>query len=524
MRGPYLLKPEEVESAKAYISEENVLPLQEWQVPQDIPNNLLPVEPFDFSLLPESVCPWIQDIAERMQCPPDFLAVGAIVALASVIGRKACIKPKRYDDWTVTANLWGVVVGRPGVMKSPALGEILKPLDRLMAQANDQHKEALKEHAIQVQMQKMTAQNNETKAKNLLKKNMDEQAKQILIGMAKTEDISPPYLRRYKLTDTSVEVLGEIHMENPWGVFVYRDELNGLLRSMEKEGQEGARAFYLQGQDGNQSYTFDRIQRGRNIHIPAVCISLLGGIQPAKLQAYIHDAISGGSGDDGLLQRFSLLVWPDVGGEWRNVDRWADTEAKDRAFETFGRLDAMSPATNQETGEQVPAVFRFSDAAQVEFEGWRAALETELRQGNLHPALESHLSKYRKAVPSLALVIGLTDGEREISHKSLLRALSWAEYLRSHAERAYAAGAAPDTAGAVALLAKIRERKVVDGFSPRDVYLKGWTSLNTPEAAHAAARMLCDLYHLRRIEQPKRAGGGRPSVSYQINPETLRGA
>jgi hypothetical protein len=27
-----------------------------------------------------------------------------------------------------------------------------------------------------------------------------------------------------------------------------------------------------------------------------------------------------------LLQRFQLAVWPDVGGRWRNVDRWPNAE------------------------------------------------------------------------------------------------------------------------------------------------------------------------------------------------------
>lgn len=55
----------------------------------------------------------------------------------------------------------------------------------------------------------------------------------------------------YKITDATVESLGEILIENPWGVLAYRDELHGLLKSLDKEGQEGARAFYLQAYDGN---------------------------------------------------------------------------------------------------------------------------------------------------------------------------------------------------------------------------------------------------------------------------------
>ena len=104
---------------------------ENWQVPLPIPDTLRPVEPFNFALLPDALRPWITDIAERMQCPPDFPAVGVMVALSSVIGRKACIRPKRQDDWRVMPNLWGVIVGRPSAMKSPALSQVLKPLDRL---------------------------------------------------------------------------------------------------------------------------------------------------------------------------------------------------------------------------------------------------------------------------------------------------------------------------------------------------------------------------------------------------------
>jgi putative DNA primase/helicase len=331
---------------------------------------------------------------------------------------------------------------------------------------------------------------------------------------------SPP-LRRYKVTDASVEALGEILIDNPWGTLAYRDELNGLLRSLDKEGQEGARAFYLQGYDGNQSYTFDRIMRGRYRHIDAVCLSLLGGIQPGKLQSYIRDALSGGAGDDGLLQRFGLLVWPDVQGEWINVDRWPDTDAKKDAFETFQRLDALLPSLDAESGQEVPTVYRFSPEAQNVFDEWRHELEASLRSGEHHPAMESHLAKYRKLVPAMALVCALADSETEVSATSLTRALAWSEYLQTHAQRAYAAGARPATDGAKALLAKIVDKKVVDGFKSSDVYLKGWSSLSSPEEAHAAAYLLCDLGILRRIEKPPGEKGGRPSTGYQINPKTL---
>lgn len=39
------------------------------------------------------------------------------------------------------------------------------------------------------------------------------------------------------------EALGEILIENPWGTPAYRDELDGRLRSVDREGREVARTF-----------------------------------------------------------------------------------------------------------------------------------------------------------------------------------------------------------------------------------------------------------------------------------------
>ena len=492
-----------------------------WGEPLPVPTMLLPVESFDTELLPAALRAWVADIADRMQCPPDFVAVGAMVALSSVIGRKASIAPKRHDDWRVIPNLWGVVVGRPGVMKSPALSEVLKPLDRLEVLANDLHQEAMRDFEVSAKLRAMTEKKIAGEAEKAVKKGDIEKARHLMMEAADAIDDDPPEPRRYKVTDASVEALGEILMSNPWGVLAYRDELNGLLRALDKEGQEGARAFYLQGYDGNQGYTFDRIGRGMNRRIPAVCIALLGGIQPGKLQAYIHDAVSGGAGDDGLLQRFGLMVWPDVGGEWKNVDRFPDTPARRAAFETFQRLDAMPPGTDPETGEPGPAVYRFTPEAQAEFDAWRRDFETALRSGEHHPAMESHLSKYRKLVPALALVCALADGEEAVSRNSLLRALAWAVYLQSHAARAYGAGTGPQTDAALALLDKIKGGAVQDGFAVRDVYVKGWAYLNTPESVKQAAAMLCDLGHLRRFDVKPGSSGGRPTATYRINPASL---
>jgi len=495
----------------------------DWPDPAPLPDALPPVAPFDPELLPEALRVWVADAAHRMQCPPDFPAVAAVVAISSLIGARAVVAPKARDDWRVVPNLWGLIVGRPGVMKSPALGEVLKPLHRLEKTEREHWQAAHDEWELDCRVADLAAKQNEKQAGNLAAK--DPAKARALLQPQDTP--AEPKARRYVVNDATVEKLGELLSVNPWGLLVYRDELHGLLCSMDRQGQEGARGFYLTGYDGNQGHAVDRIGRGES-YIPRVCLAMLGSTQPGKLQSYVRDAVAGGAGDDGLLQRFGLAVWPDVNREFQRVDQWPDTLAKQAAWAVFERLNQLQPASDAD-----PQEWRFTPEAQALYWEWAEPFETEIRGEELHPALISHLSKYRKLVPALALIFALVDTPDSggvIHERELIRALAWADYLRTHAERMYAAAVIPETTGAQALLTKIKAGKLcdVDGvlleaFTPRLVAVKHWAGLDTPEAVRKAADLLTDYGWLAREAVPTGAAGGRPSDRYLIHPMLLKG-
>src|SRR5215207_6672154 len=117
-----------------------------WGVPEDLPEDLPPVPEFDYRMLPDAFRGWVEDVAERMQVPPDFVATPLMVAFSAVVGRKVGVRPKTYDDWLVVANLWGAIVGSPGLLKSPALKEALAPMNALIARAIEDCKEEVKEY------------------------------------------------------------------------------------------------------------------------------------------------------------------------------------------------------------------------------------------------------------------------------------------------------------------------------------------------------------------------------------------
>ena len=145
----------------------------------------------------------------------------------------------------------------------------------------------------------------------------------------------------------------------------------------------------------------------------------------------------------------------------------------------------------------------------------------------------SHLAKYRKLIPALALVFAIVDTPDSggvIQEDELLRALAMGDYLRTHAKRLYAAIETPETSGAETLLAKIKAGKLtgVDGvilesFTPRQVVAKGWTGLGTTEPVRKAADLLVDYDWLRKEQVPTGAAGGRPSDRYIINPLAMVG-
>jgi putative DNA primase/helicase len=485
-----------------------------WSDPTSLPSTLPTVEPFDFDLLPHAFQAWIQDIVERMQCPADYPAIGTMVALAAVVGRQIGIRPKRQDDWLVVPNLWGAVVGRPGVLKTPALEEVLKPIRRFEVQAKNEFDHAQADAETHTAVRDARKKHAHKKIFDAVRKAADPyEVARLELSVEK----NGPIRRRYIVNDCTVEKLGELLNENPNGLLVFRDELLGLLATLEKQGQEGARQFYLEAWNGNGRFTYDRIGRG-TVDIEACCISLLGSIQPGPLQSYLAK-----TADDGLMQRFQLAVWPDSKPDWRNVDRWPDKIAKEAGFQVFDRLRALVPlAIGALPGEDgsIPAL-RFAPDAQERFDEWRAELEIRLRNDDLPPSMEAALAKYRRLIPALALLIHLADHPAggPVSLLALTKACAWSEYLESHARRIYGARIDAHLISAAQLAEKIRSGDLPERFTLREVYRPHWRHLNNSQCAEAAIAVLIDHHWLRAEPESSGPSGGRPSVMYRVNPK-----
>ena len=499
-------------------------PIAEYQWSEIIPldTNLPPVEPCNYKLLPDELAAWVKDIVERTQCPPDFVAVTVMVSLASLIGRKVAIYPKKCDDWLVVPNLWGALIGRPSAMKSPAMSEGMRPLKRLVAEARKQHEDKIKEYMIEKMFTDQQQKNLELDIKKALKSNKRNEIEDARANALKAvNDEKEPFERRYIVNDATVEKLGELLNENTNGLLLERDELTGWLKNLDREDRANDRTFFLECFNGTGDYTYDRIGRG-TVYIECTTMSIIGGLQPSKLRPYVWNAINHGNGDDGLIQRFQLAVYPDDVGKWRNVDRYPNSKDKNKAFEVFKRLDDIKSQPVDDEG-RVKGV-RFDEGGQKVFNKWREDLESKTREQGIHPAIESHLTKYRSLMPSIALIINeVEEGHcKPVTEQSAKKAAAWCQYLESHMMRIY--GGAVDPAAQSADLILGRRDKLPDGFTQRDVQRKGWAGLSEVGHVKAALTELVECGYLRSEQNQQSTSGGRPSSPYFWNPKIEKNA
>lgn len=331
--------------------------------------------------------------------------------------------------------------------------------------------------------------------------------------------------KRYYTEDATPERLLELESESGNGITIIRDELAGLMEVWSKKGREGERQLYLEGWNGTGSYSSDR-KTATSTYVERHCLSLLGGIQPGKLEPYLKGALGQADADDGFLQRLQLLVWPDSLPEWTKTDRYPDTVARKRAYAIYEQLDALTAEDlNLDSQESEIPALRFSAEAQALFDAWYETLEMRLRSGELNHAVsfESHLAKYRSLMPALALLFHLVDvadgkASGPVSLTATELAADWCEYLELHAKKLYAPETQAAELTAHLLADKIEDGAITDEMAVREIYRKGWEDLDDQETVEKGLEVL-GAAHWVRIELKTSPKGGRPSRVVRLHPD-----
>ncbi|WP_294291318.1 DUF3987 domain-containing protein, partial [uncultured Sphingomonas sp.] len=191
-----------------------------WPDPLPLPIHLLPVPECNLEMLPTRLRPWVEDISDRLAVPLDFAAIPALTVAASLIGSKVAIRPQEKTTWSETGNIWSVLVGQPGVLKTPAFSEVLAPLRRLEARADKTFQSESAYYENEMRLYRIRSGNAERQAKIADKQGDEDAARLAISGVG--EPLKPRQIR-FLLSDSTMEKTGELCSDNPQGFLFYRD-------------------------------------------------------------------------------------------------------------------------------------------------------------------------------------------------------------------------------------------------------------------------------------------------------------
>jgi hypothetical protein len=232
--------------------------------------------PFPVEALPKAVRQYVEGSAAAIGCDPALVALPVLAVLGAAVGNSRRIQLKK--GWTEPAVVWATVLAPSGELKSPAFDAALAHVRRLQDAAVAEWRQAWRAYKD-----------------------------------AGAEG-QPPICRRYLTTDTTVEALAVVLEQNPHGLLMTRDELNGWLASMDtyKGGKGGDVAHYLEMHRAGQLLVDRKTGPKPMVHVPRAALSVVGTTQPETFRR----ALGREHFEDGLLPRFLLAMPPRKAREW----------------------------------------------------------------------------------------------------------------------------------------------------------------------------------------------------------------
>jgi hypothetical protein len=254
-----------------------------------------PYRPFPLGALPEPVRGYVRQSAACLGIDPAFVAAPLLSVLAAAIGNTRRVRLKQR--WTEPAVIWSTTVAPSGTLKSPGLDAALCHVRLIQNEAIERWTEARREARTKADAG----------------------------GEGEPPETSP--CPRYVVSDTTVEALAVRLRENPRGLLLARDELNGWLASMDayKSGRRGGGdvAHYLEMHRAGMLVIDRKSGPEPLVHVPRAALCVTGTTQPETFRR----ALGREHFENGLLPRFLVAMPPAGKRKWREDEMDPEVEA-----------------------------------------------------------------------------------------------------------------------------------------------------------------------------------------------------
>lgn len=364
---------------------------------------------FPIDIFPKPIQSYILECQETLDSSIDYMGCSLLWMISLSIGNSMRIEVKK--GWLELATIWVAIVGKAGIGKTPSISNIIFPIEKIN---NREISNYIKEY------EKYEFYNG------LSKKDQEEYP-----------EVSKPLKKQFIANDITIEALVDLHQQNDISVGVFKDELAGWFKDMNKYKPGSDLEFWLSTWSG-KSVNLNRMSRAGSF-VAKPLIPVLGGIQPAIFNSFYTDD----NKDNGFMDRM-LLSFPELTIEKYN-DKEMDVDTIQWYSDTiiaFFEAIKHRIIKRDEEGNIDPLIVKFNEESKPE---WKRIFNeiTEIQNSNdENEYMKSMLPKQKSYIPRFALLIHVFNGIGEsnynferISKDSILKAEKLSKYFIAMAKK-----------------------------------------------------------------------------------------
>ena len=254
--------------------QEKSLPKNEDEIEKYIINKECLVFPID--IFPKPIQSYILECNQKLDSNIDYMGCSLLWVISVCIGNAIEIEVKR--GWNENSTIWLSLVGKAGIGKTPSINNMIFPLQKINSREIKRYYQELEKFDFYDKLS--------------VKEKKD------------YPEIYKPTKTQFIANDITLEALVDLHQESDNAVGVFKDELAGWLKDMNKYRAGSDLEFWLSCWSG-KAVSLNRLTR-KGSFVEKPFIPVLGGIQPNILNGFYTEE----NKDNGFMDRM-LLSFPE---------------------------------------------------------------------------------------------------------------------------------------------------------------------------------------------------------------------
>ncbi len=328
---------------------------------------------FPLDVFPDPIQKIVYELVTYENFNMEYTASCILSAISTALGNthRLTIKGK----WEINSALYMIMVGRPGLGKTPPLNYLYRPIREL-------DKKMLDKARLEHELTKSTTGKN---------------------GENRSDQMEKPRFPQTIISDFTQEAMMSVHYDNPRGIVLLVDEIIALFNLAKRySGKSTLIQDLLSAYSGNPLKTVRKTE-DFPLTIPIPCISIVGSTQPGMLSEIMTKEFL----SNGLIDRF-LFVYPKNG----KIPEWQIGLNQNRHPDIMGEWSAIInkvlaiPLPAKDKGMTIePKVLSFTDEAALHFYNWNNRIIKKVNSIEDDKDVDSRLMKLNGNAARLALIL-----------------------------------------------------------------------------------------------------------------------